>query len=491
MSATASGLVGGEQAAGRAAPRTSGARPSGARRWVPAGLGAVFFAVYVTVSTARYDRLDTISWDLGIFAQAAQSYAARGYPVVDIKAPGFSLLGDHFSPVIALWGPLWALAPSPVTLLVAQAVLIAYSVVPIARVAIGLLGHWAGTAVGVAYGMSFGLLAAIDFDVHEYAFAAPLLALAGEAYLRRRWAASCLWAAALLLVKEDLGLTVAAIGVALALTGARRWGVGLVGLGLAAVALTLLVVIPAFSPGDSWDYWGRLGAGGDDPSSAGIITSLVGLPVNLFTPGVKAGTWLATFGVTGFLALRSPWVIAVLPTMLWRLGSDYEFYWGLNLHYSLVPMPIVFVAMIDAIVRSREGRRAWLAWYAERVPTLALVVALALSTQGPLVDLLSPSSYADTARERDAERVQAMLPAGSSVETDIELLAPLVADHDVYFIGTNDGARSVPVDYVVVDRATAAGWPMPLRQWAQERHPGFRYEQLSDFGGYQVVRRVS
>ena len=53
---------------------------------------------------------------------------SRGYPVVDIKGPGFNLLGDHFSPVVALFAPLWALCPSPVTLLVAQAVLLAVSV---------------------------------------------------------------------------------------------------------------------------------------------------------------------------------------------------------------------------------------------------------------------------------------------------------------------------------------------------------------------------
>lgn len=463
--------------------------PIGVWRWVPHGLWAVFFAAYTTISVARYDRVDVISWDLGIFSQAARSYAERGYPVVDIKEPGFALLGDHFSPVVALWGPLWALVPSPVTLLVAQALLIAFSVVPVARVGIAMLGPAAGAAVAVAYGLSFGLVGAVDFDVHEYAFAAPLLALAGEAYLLRRWRAVCLWTAGLVLVKEDLGLTVVAIGVALVLAGARRWGAGLVAFGVLALLVTLLVLIPAVSPEGGWDYWGRLGAGGD--VSTGIWETLLAWPATLFGNQVKVETWLLSFGVSGFLALRSPWVVAVLPTMLWRLGSDYEFYWGTDLHYSLIPMPIVFVAMIDAVLRSRSGGPGWLRRYAAHAPAVAVTVAMVLALNNPVADLFTPATYQDTPRERDAERVLALVPDGSSVETDIGLLAPLVPDHHVYFTGTNSGPDSVPVDWIVVDTSIQWDFGTSMVAWAEQRHPGAEYEQLPDVGRYLVARRVS
>ena len=458
-------------------------------RWVPYGLWAAFTAVYATISVARYDRLDVISWDLGIFSQAAQSYAERGYPVVDIKGPGFALLGDHFSPVVALWAPLWAAVPSPVTLLVSQAVLVAFSIVPIARVGIGLLGPAAGLAVGLAYGFSFGLQAAVDFDVHEYAFAAPLLALAGEAYLRGRWTSVCLWASALVLVKEDLGLTVATVGLALVLAGARRAGVGLAVFGLLATLVTVFVLIPALNPDGAWDYWDRIGAGGE--SSSRLLASALGWPGQLFSNAVKVETWLLTFGVTGFLALRSPWVLAVLPTMLWRLGSDYEFYWGTDLHYSLVPMSVVFVALIDAILRSRTGRSRSLRRYAEHVPAVALAVALVLCLQLPVGSLLSPATYADSPRELDAQRVLARVPDGTSVETDIGLLAPLVADRDVYFTGSNTGPDSVAVDWVVVD--TSIGWDArtDVATWAEQRHPGAQYVQRPPVGRYLVAERVS
>src|SRR5207245_878567 len=50
-------------------------------------------------------------------------------------------------------------------------------------------------------------------DFHEIAFAMPLLAFSLEAALRKRWAAAMWWAVPLIFVKEDMGITAAAIGV--------------------------------------------------------------------------------------------------------------------------------------------------------------------------------------------------------------------------------------------------------------------------------------
>lgn len=492
MTATAPRRSPVDQAAEDDRPVDGQQRPVGPGRWLPYGLWAALAVVYSTVSLARYDRLDVVSWDLGIFAQAARSYAERGYPVVDIKGPGFELLGDHFSPVIALWGPLWALAPSPVTLLVCQALLVSFSVVPVTRAALRVFaGPAAGGAVGLAYGLSFGLLAAVDFDVHEYAFAAPLLALAGEAYLRGRWRATAGWSAALVLVKEDLGLTVAAVGLVLLWCGSRRWGAGLAAFGAGAAVLTLLVLIPAVAPDGSWDYWERVGGGAGGAGAGGLVSSLWSVPAALVTPAAKVETWLLTFGITGFLALRSPWALVAVPTLAWRMASDYPFYWGTDLHYSLIPMPILFVAMLDAVVRARTGRPVWLRRYAAQIPGVVLTAAVVLCLDSPVARVLSPVAYADSARELDAEQVLAMLPPDSSVETDIGLLAPLVAEHDVYFTGTNSGPDSVATEWVIVDTSISWDPADDLVQWAERRHPGSRYERLPDVGRYLIARRVS
>lgn len=56
-----------------------------------------------------------------------------------------------------------------------------------------VLGRPRGLAVGIAYGLSWGIQRAVEFDFHEIAFAVPLLAFALEAVLARRWRAALLW----------------------------------------------------------------------------------------------------------------------------------------------------------------------------------------------------------------------------------------------------------------------------------------------------------
>ena len=457
---------------------------------VPLVAAVLSTAAYATLSLARYDRIGIRSWDLAIFSQAAQSYAERGYPVVDVKAPGFNLLGDHFSPVVALWAPLWALVPAPQTLLVAQSVLIGVSVGVVLATAVRHVGQAGGVAIGLAYALSFGLAEAADFDVHETAFAVPLLALAGSAYLRRDWRWVALCAVPLLAVKEDQGLTLVAIGLALLVSGGRRWGLGLVTVGLLGSLLVLLVVIPGLNP-DGYDYWSRLG-GADATGAIGGAddADLLGLPLRAIWPPVKIETLLLTFGITGFLALRSPWALVALPTLGWRFLSDYDYYWGTDWHYSLTLMPVVFVAMIDGIVRARQARGpAWLARFARHSPAVALTAAVVLAAQFPLRDLVEPATYADSAREAAAEQVVRRIPDGASVETDIGLMAQLVADHEVYWVGSNTGADAVIPDWVVVD--TRLGWTggdpatMAARRW-----PGTDWANVPAGAGYLLAERI-
>ena len=102
--------------------------PASARPdWVPWLIAAVTFGVYTTISVFRYLRMDPGSWDLGIYTEYVRQLAGLHAPVVTIKGAGFNLLGDHFQPIVALVVPFYRIFPTPVTLLVAQALLTAIS----------------------------------------------------------------------------------------------------------------------------------------------------------------------------------------------------------------------------------------------------------------------------------------------------------------------------------------------------------------------------
>src|SRR5262252_1248107 len=208
-----SGAAAGPRDPGRAGP-VAGARTSmDPVTWV---IALAAFMAYDTLAVFKYLRLDPGSWDLGIYTEYVKQLAGLHAPVVSIRGAGFNLLGDHFQPIVGLLAPLFRVFPTPETLLVAQALLTAASVIPVCRAAQELLGTWASRGIGLAYGFSWGLQQMVSFDFHEIAFAVPLLAFSLSALVRRRPRPAILWALPLVFVKEDQGFTVAAIGLVMA-----------------------------------------------------------------------------------------------------------------------------------------------------------------------------------------------------------------------------------------------------------------------------------
>ncbi|MEE4544312.1 DUF2079 domain-containing protein [Streptomyces sp. V4-01] len=513
-----------------APPPGSRLRPPGTRL-DPYLLATAFFVAYVLLSVTRYRRMLTMSWDLGIFEQAVKSYAHLHAPVANLKGPGFNILGDHFSPVTALLAPFYRLFPTPVTLLTAQALLFALSVIPVTRVAARLLGRGRGLAIGVGYGLSWGVQKAVEFDFHEIAFAMPLLAFSLEAVLRKRWAAAMWWALPLVFVKEDMGVTAAAIGVIVwwrtrqepdpATDGSaaadgpdadgedsageerqvhagsddsadtessedresvrRRmsdglrygpWAIGLAGFGVAASALAFGVIIPAFNSAGGYDYWNKLnGNGAPMPGHIPMATA------------VHTLLWIL-LPTSGLLALRSPLILAALPTIGWRFVSHDDHYWGTDWHYSAVLMPIVVMALVDAADRSRHSRMPWLRSYASGAPAAVAGAALALTLTLPLASLSHGDTYKVDARTKAIEHLLDEIPDGATVEANVGPISRLVSRTTVYWVGDTPGV--VP-DYIAIDNSD--GWAGDPATYATQLHPGVTYTPVGNAEGYVVLHR--
>nr|WP_225845558.1 DUF2079 domain-containing protein [Streptomyces sp. HPF1205] len=468
-------------------------------------LAAAFFVLYTALSVTRYRRMLTMSWDLGIFEQAVKSYAHLHAPVADLKGPGFDILGDHFSPVTALIAPFYRIFPTPVTLLVVQALLFAVSVIPVTRVAAELLGRPRGLAVGTAYALSWGVQKAVEFDFHEIAFAMPLLAFSLEAVLRKRWAAAMWWAVPLALVKEDMGITAAMIGVIVwwrtrqeqdpgpgadvsgetggpqegedsgRLGDALRygpWAIGLIALGIAASALEFGVIIPAFNSGGAYDYWNKLnGHGAPMPGH---------IP---FGTAVHTLLWIL-LPTSGLLALRSPLLLAALPTIGWRFVSHDDHYWGTDWHYSAVLMPVVALALVDAAARARESRRPWLRSYASGAPAAVAGAAIALTVHLPLAQLTHTDAYEVDARTKIVEGLLDRIPDGATVEANVGPISRLVHRTTVYWVGDTPGV--IP-DYIALD--DSSGWVPDPATYAKQLHPTATYTQIANDQGYVILRR--
>ena len=529
-------------------PRSRPAAPAGERPPVAGGsrarrylapwlIAALVFAVYLTISLFRYLQLDPLSWDLGIFTEAVKQYAHLRVPVADVRGPGFNLLGDHFSPIIALIAPFFLIAPSPITLLVVQALLTAVSVLPVSWAAVDKLGRRAGAAIGAAYGFSWGLQQMINFDFHEIAFAVPLLAFSLSALIRGRTRAAVAWALPLVFVKEDQGFTVAAIGILMiiitrwqaapgratagpdgsrsdgqARASARTAIIGgplLIVWGIAWSVLAITVIIPHFSAAHQYQYWSDGGA----LSPRGHL-SAAGIVRQFFTSWpVKLQTTLLLLLPTVLIALWSPLALAALPSIMLRFLGTSPNFWGTQWHYNATVMPILFLAAVDAIGRIRARRSLPAAtaataatetgvaagqrgsWYAALLTEIdrhgaaaMLAVAAALIFQFPIGTLLTPATYRISPHVADANAAMAKVPDGATVTTTLDLLAPLAARTDTFWIGNSGNPAT---EYIVFDGTDSGYSPEPasVPAFVASQHPGITYNVIYDTGGVYVFRR--
>ena len=357
------------------------------RHSIPAAIVVVIGAwVMIYYSIVQWETMKPVpSWDLAIFSELAKAYAHFQTPIVPVKGDGYNLLGDHFHPILILLGPIWRLFPTPLSLLITQDLLLAFSAWPLTRLASRLTNQWVAGGLGLVYVLSWGMQGAVAAQFHEIAFAMPLLAYASVAFVERRWGAVTAWSVPLVLVKEDMGLTVLMIGVAVILASAvpawyrtctvirpggrgadgfdaagdaagnaagsapqddaarnrrrgLRLGVGMIVGGIAAFLFAIQVFLPAFNINGVWDY-GL--SSQDQPTSPDALTQKATVVVML----------ILTSGIVG---VTSPWLLVVLPTLAWRFLGSVEFYWVWdNWHYNATLMPIALGALLDVVARRR------------------------------------------------------------------------------------------------------------------------------------------
>ncbi|MFJ9523136.1 DUF2079 domain-containing protein [Kitasatospora sp. NPDC101801] len=391
---------------------------------------------------SRHRRMESSGFDLGIFEQGVRAYAGLTAPVSTLKGAGFNLLGDHFSPLLVVLAPVYRLVPAASTLLVVQALLVALSCVPVTGLAVDRLGRSRGVAVGLAYGLSWGLCRAVRFDFHEVALAVPLIACAVAALARGRHRAAVCWALPLLLVKEDQGLMLAGIGAYVFCRGRRRLGASAVLAAVAGTLLAVLVLVPAVNPGGVWTY----GANGD----------WQGNPLTrLLLPWSKWGTVAMLLAPTLFVAVRSPLALLLVLPLACRFWTPAPTYWGTGQHYNAVLMPVLFLALVDGLhrLRSRAAVPGWRRRAVAAVPALALALAVALA---PLPDPAGPN-----AAVRDARRTLAVIPDGATVAAANRLAPQLTGRCTVSLF-----------PYLTFPGAEGPNWRPEARWVAAEDRPG-------------------
>ena len=336
----------------------------------------------------------------------------------------------------------------------AEAVILAVSGLPLFLWSRDRLGTAAGLAILASYLGFWGVLAGVVFDFHHVVFGVAAVSFAIYAVLERRdrlfWAATVVG----LLTREDMALTLAALGV-YALVVQRRWRLGLAVVAICAgwFVAVLRVVIPAIGGGPylHWSY-DALGPGPGSAAAHVIRHPLQSLAL-LLSPAEKVKTLLGLLSAWLFLPALSPLFLLTLPNLAERFWSSNAELWTTHYHYSLVIAPVLAFGAADTLVRLARRwrgrlRRTVLVVAAGGLPVANLVLSGFLVH--PLAEL---SGYVSGARAAEIQSCLDTIPAGASVAASVNLVPHLSQRPRIFPIAP--GHPPPPdTEYVAIDLST-------------------------------------
>lgn len=332
-------------------------------------VAAVFFVLCLLLTLHRYYSFYA-TYDQGIFNQlfwngthgrffeSSLSSALSTNVVHQNQIPEVSYhrLGQHFTPALMLWLPIYSLFPSPVTLTVLQVTLITAAGLVLYPLARHYLEPRLSAAIVVSYYCANAVIGPTLGNFHDVC-QTPLfvfsLLLAME---KRWWPLFGILATLILAVREDGGIVLFGVGVYLILS--RRYP--LTGFAVCILSFGYMIVLtnlimPLFSDDISQRFMmERFGqyADGDEASTLEIIWGMVSNPgrlvEQLFTPffgKIKylLGQWLPLALIPA--VAPASWTIAGFPLLKLFLAKG-ESVLAINIRYAMTVVPGLFYGAI-------------------------------------------------------------------------------------------------------------------------------------------------
>ena len=408
---------------------------------VMAGLLFLFLAI---LTTLRYLCYHCPNFDFGIFSN--MFYHMRTDLTQTVSCERDMLMSHfqvHISPIYYLMLPFYALIPSPITLQVLQAAIVAAGVIPLVGLAKKRgLAPAAVAAMAAVYVLYPAFAGGCFYDLHENKFLPVLILSMVCAYEKKRYGWMYLFAALTLLVKEDAAVYVAVFGLYL-LIGRRAYRRGTVLL-TAAIAYFLFAtaMLEHFGLGVmSWRY-ANLSADGLPGIFAAVLTD----------PGKVLAECLSAEKLVFLLQMMLPLLflpvltkrpgrlILLIPFVLVNLMPGYENQYSIDFQYTYGSGALLFYAAVLNLADLRERTAVMVMAGAG-----AAAVVLAAAFTWPRTGIVTAYQTSGETRAAIAE-VLAEIPPDASVTADTFLLAHL-AERELIF----EYPSKNETEYVVLD----------------------------------------
>jgi uncharacterized membrane protein len=417
-------------------------------RRVVYGATAAYALLFAAAAAVVYLSFHEQRLDLGDMVQAVWS-TAHGH-FLQVTTPSgreMSRLGLHADPFLALFAPLWWIWPSPLLLLVVQAVAVASGALPVYWLA---REHLGSERAGAHFAFIYLLFPATQYNAltdqtgpHPVSFAVPLILYAIWFLYNDRLLAFAVLALLAASTKEEIPIAVGCLGIWYAVRRGRPLaGATIFVLGTVATLVDILVVIPHYSPTGQSPFAGRYRAIGGTPG--GIGHKLVSDPL-AFVHAVASWHKLVfvLLLLVPFLclwALEPLLLLCAAPVFAIDLFSSEPLQSQIQGHYTAGILPFVLAASILGTAKLRHDPA--------RVSFYALAGAALLMVLSPLIpagsDLAAsrPSDPTHIAKSRALE----LVPAHAPVAASQAIAGYLSARHYISIFPITRGARWIVVD---------------------------------------------
>ncbi len=285
----------------------------------------LFGLIYSFMSLNNHRLFETFGWDLAVFNQGVWQWSKFRIPYSSFH--DLPWLADHFHLILVTLAPLYWIFPTAKTLLVTQAWLTVAGAIPIYLLSRKVISYKPFSLVlSFAYLTFYSLQWHTFSGFHELAFLP--LTLGFTLYFWHTKNTRNYWISLLLtlLVKEEIGFLLAAIGIWEIFDDRKRYKQALLTIALSILYSLFLVsfLMPRLAGGNyRHSGFGKYGNTIIEVATSVAKNPLI-IPSSFIDSPVKVNTMLVTFWPWLFLPIFSPTTIIPIIEQLASRFLDYE-----------------------------------------------------------------------------------------------------------------------------------------------------------------------
>lgn len=177
-------------------------------------IGIFLFTFIAIVTVYRYITYSNSTYDFGIFSQMYEYMKQTGTINTTVERNTLlSHFGVHFSPIFYIALPIYFIFPSPVTVQIIQAVMVALPIIPLVLLCRHYkMSHWMSVAIVLLYSLYPATASGTFYDIHENCFLTFFVLLTIYAVEKKKDILTIFVVLLVFLVKEDAAVYIMVFG---------------------------------------------------------------------------------------------------------------------------------------------------------------------------------------------------------------------------------------------------------------------------------------